>query len=269
LILSSCTLTYNGGFSSQAFSMKTVFTPKRYSLVALSCFAALLTLVTWFASGIDLRSPVPDFLGLTFTLVTDSAGSKGFAITLVALSLLVLRKHSGRYFVVGRFAVLALMLVLSFAGKTGLKQLTESPRPYTEWMASEHLVDTPQAFYNLDATQQVTLVKTQEETISPWRLQHWEGETDYSFPSGHTIFASLCVAFFGGIFLMQKRYVAFVTTLAWASLVAYSRLWIGMHRPEDLFGSLAFIAMITALLPNFLPIPTSVRKFLRIRESTV
>lgn len=109
--------------------MKTVFTPKRYSLIALSCFATLLTLVTWFASGIDLTSPVPDFLGLTFTLVTDSAGSKGFAITLVALSLLVLRKHSERYFVVGRFAVLALMLVLSFAGKTGLSNSQSHPVP--------------------------------------------------------------------------------------------------------------------------------------------
>ncbi|KFK59258.1 phospholipid phosphatase, partial [Vibrio vulnificus] len=97
----------------------------------------------------------------------DPAGNKGFAIPLVALSWLFLLKHSGRYFVGGRLAVLPLMRVLSFPGKTGLKQLTESPRPYSEWMASKHLCDTPQAFYNLDSAQQVTLVKSQEETISP------------------------------------------------------------------------------------------------------
>ncbi|GAK24028.1 phosphatidylglycerophosphatase B [Vibrio sp. JCM 19052] len=33
--------------------------------------------------------------------------------------------------------------------------------------------------------------------------------------------------------------------------VAYSRLWLGMHRIEDLIGSVVFVAIVFTLLPAF------------------
>ncbi|MGC9459735.1 phosphatase PAP2 family protein, partial [Vibrio genomosp. F10 str. 9ZD137] len=36
-----------------------------------------------------------------------------------------------------------------------------------------------------------------------------------------------------------------------ASAVAYSRLWLGMHRPIDLVGSTLFIAAVYAVMPSF------------------
>ncbi|MEF1292134.1 phosphatase PAP2 family protein, partial [Vibrio sp. M260118] len=32
--------------------------------------------------------------------------------------------------------------------------------------------------------------------------------------------------------------------------VAYSRLWLGMHRPEDLVGSILFVGLVYLLIPN-------------------
>ncbi|WP_410965525.1 phosphatase PAP2 family protein, partial [Salmonella sp. ZJHZ19_0069] len=77
------------------------------------------------------------------------------------------------------------------------------------------------------------------------------GEKDYSFPSGHTIFVSICLAFFGGLFLQNKCYISALSLWMWGMSVAYSRLWLGMHRPEDLIGSVLFVAIVFTLLPTF------------------
>ncbi len=57
----------------------------------------------------------------------------------------------------------------------------------------------------------------------------------YSFPSGHTSSAfstatSMCIAF-------PKWYVV-VPSLAWASGVAYSRLFLGVHYPSDVLAGI-------------------------------
>jgi phosphatidylglycerophosphatase B len=36
----------------------------------------------------------------------------------------------------------------------------------------------------------------------------------------------------------------------WAVGVAISRLWLGMHRPEDLFGSLIFALVLFLIVPS-------------------
>lgn len=88
-----------------------------------------------------------------------------------------------------------------------------------------------------------------QDKVSEWRTRHWLGETDYSFPSGHMIFVGVCLAFFGGLFLEAKRFYLVGGMLVWAGGVAYSRVWLGMHRPEDLAASIAFAGLIYLLVP--------------------
>lgn len=147
--------------------------------------------------------------------------------------------------------MLGLLLVIGFASKTGLKLMTESPRPYTELLAAEQLIETPETFYQLDTKQQANVINQISEHVSDWRTRHWQGEKDYSFPSGHTIFVSICLAFFGGLFLQNKCYISALSLWMWGMSVAYSRLWLGMHRPEDLIGSVLFVAIVFTLLPTF------------------
>ena len=87
--------------------------------------------------------------------------------------------------------------------------------------------------------------------ISEWRTKHWQGEKDYSFPSGHTLFVAICVAFFGGLFMEKRQYWLVTALLSWAGLVMFSRLWLGMHRPVDLVGSLAFGGLLYVIVPVF------------------
>ena len=139
---------------------------------------------------------------------------------------------------------LGLILVLGFVCKSALKQLTEIPRPYTEVLTQNLLIPQPSHFYNLSSLQKNEVIAKMGGIVSGWRTSQWQGERDYSFPSGHTIFAAVCLAFFGNVFLRNGRYLLTLAISAWAMGVAYSRLWFGMHRPIDLLGSVVFVLLI-------------------------
>ncbi len=217
----------------------------------LALFVLGIIPMSLFGSYHNLTSQVPESLGITFTLLTDSAGSKGFLITLTLLLLSLFRFKPSRIEWMQKLSMLGLLLVIGFASKTGLKLMTESPRPYTELLAAEQLIEHPDAFYQLDTKQQANVINQISEHVSDWRTSHWQGEKDYSFPSGHTIFVSICLAFFGGLFLQNKCYISALSLWMWGMSVAYSRLWLGMHRPEDLIGSVLFVAIVFTLLPTF------------------
>ncbi|MDW3114462.1 phosphatase PAP2 family protein [Vibrio sp. 1727] len=224
---------------------------KKYGLMMLALFVLGIIPMSLFGSYHNLTSQVPESLGITFTLLTDSAGSKGFLITLTLLLLSLFRFKPSRIEWIQKLSMLGLLLVIGFASKTGLKLMTESPRPYTELLAAEQLIEHPDAFYQLDTKQQANVINQISEHVSDWRTRHWQGEKDYSFPSGHTIFVSICLAFFGGLFLQNKCYISALSLGMWGMSVAYSRLWLGMHRPEDLIGSVLFVAIVFTLLPTF------------------
>lgn len=217
----------------------------------LALFVLGIIPMSLFGSYHNLTSQVPESLGITFTLLTDSAGSKGFLITLTLLLLSLFRFKPSRIEWIQKLSMLGLLLVIGFASKTGLKLMTESPRPYTELLAAEQLIEHPDAFYQLDTKQQANVINQISEHVSDWRTRHWQGEKDYSFPSGHTIFVSICLDFFGGLFLQNKCYISALSLWMWGMSVAYSRLWLGMHRPEDLIGSVLFVAIVFTLLPTF------------------
>ncbi|MGD8110423.1 phosphatase PAP2 family protein [Vibrio sp. TRT 21S02] len=231
--------------------MNTLINNKRHGLILLGCFLTLIGPLALTVSHIDLLDPVSDSTGFLFTLLTDSAGSKGFLLTLVVLCTLCLRLNLTKREILSKLLQLGVILVLCFASKTGLKMATESPRPYTQLLVNQLLIPQASHFYNLSSDQQNEVIQTVSTKVSPWRTHHWLGETDYSFPSGHTIFASICVAFFAGLFLQHKRYASAGVILLWALGVAYSRLWLGMHRPVDLVGSAMFVALVYALVPEF------------------
>ncbi|HHF3103346.1 TPA: phosphatase PAP2 family protein [Vibrio alginolyticus] len=224
---------------------------KKYGLMMLALFVLGIIPMSLFGSYYNLTSQVPESLGITFTLLTDSAGSKGFLITLTLLLLSLFRFKPSRIEWIQKLSMLGLLLVIGFASKTGLKLMTESPRPYAELLAAEQLIEHPEAFYQLDTKQQANVINQISEHVSDWRTRHWQGEKDYSFPSGHTIFVSICLAFFGGLFLQNKCYISALSLWMWGMSVAYSRLWLGMHRPEDLIGSVLFVAIVFTLLPTF------------------
>ncbi|WP_237359443.1 phosphatase PAP2 family protein [Vibrio marisflavi] len=218
-----------------------------FMLLAMFVSIALIAMLT---SGLDLKGPVSNFSGLFFTILTDSAG-KGFVISLAVLCFMASRLGISREKLLARGVQLFIILAIGFAGKVGLKNLTESPRPYTNLLASQLVIPQPSHFYNLDKAQKIQVIESMANKVSSWRIASWLKGMNYSFPSGHTIFAAICIALFGGLFLEYKHYWFAGGVLVWAMGVEYSRIWMGMHRPADLVGSVLFISLVYLLLPTF------------------
>ena len=61
-----------------------------------------------------------------------------------------------------------------------------------------------------------------------------EKQSDYSFPSGHT-----CASFAAGLVylkMLPRRYG--VAAILLAVLIAFSRLYVGVHYPTDILGGI-------------------------------
>jgi hypothetical protein len=72
------------------------------------------------------------------------------------------------------------------------------------------------------------------ETIESLRVHTAEG---YSFPSGHTQGAT---SFWFGIYLYFKNSAVAVFVITMIVLVAFSRLYLGVHWPVDVFAGIGF-----------------------------
>ena len=70
-----------------------------------------------------------------------------------------------------------------------------------------------------------------------------EEATGYSFPSGHTQSA---VSLYGGIAVCTKGVLAKIFAIAIIVLVGFSRMYLGVHTPKDVFA-----AIIIGIIVNF------------------
>ncbi|WP_420919495.1 phosphatase PAP2 family protein [Vibrio pectenicida] len=227
--------------------MKHSFSNKQYGVTLLVIFFLGIMALSVMVNDIDLFSPVSASTGFSFTVLTFSAGPKGFIVSLVVLAAITWRLIPNRALWMKKMFHLGLILTVGFICKTALKQATESPRPYTEVLTQNLLIPQSSHFYNLSSLQKQQVIDELIGSVSTWRINQWQGERDYSFPSGHTIFVAICLAFFGNLFLQNGRYLLTLALSTWAMGVAYSRLWLGMHRPIDLLGSVVFVLLVYIL----------------------
>ena len=74
-----------------------------------------------------------------------------------------------------------------------------------------------------------------------------EQATGYSFPSGHT---QVAASLYGGVARSAKEAWEWIAGLALTLLVAFSRMYLGVHTPKDVLVSLAIGAvLVLALFP--------------------
>ncbi|WP_064604593.1 phosphatase PAP2 family protein [Photobacterium sp. J15] len=226
-------------------------TKKIPGFIALLIYATTMSGILMFFSKPTLIGEVSDVTGAAFSLLTGSAGNPGFLVTVAILSLIpfLLKLPRKKVFIlVTQFAVL---LVLSFAAKTTLKQFTEVPRPYSYQLQSLGIVESTTGFYQLTNAEKDAAIEAATNSVSDWRTSHWQGETNYSFPSGHTIFAAICVVFWGGFFCRRKNFIPAGILILWAIGVGVSRIWLGMHWPTDVLGSIGCAALLYCFLPEW------------------
>lgn len=181
--------------------------------------------------------------------ITETAGKPWFIVTSVVLFLLfclILKVHNVSYFI--RLGViLALTLCIGQGIKLIVKNCSEQPRPYILWL--EKTTGTPNRhFYSVNKNVQGELiysVSQENKAIPIWLADYWQKETDYSFPSGHTIFATMWF-FLAIIFIcFYQHYLVFISIISWALLVEISRLLLGMHHPIDIFAGIIIAYLLS------------------------
>jgi undecaprenyl-diphosphatase len=133
-----------------------------------------------------------------FTAITDSAAIISFGIAGLCL-LLYLVKKNGRWLFRGM--VLLSSLLLTTLAVQLLKHFIARPRPCDVYSFIEKLSDAGGG----------------------------------SFPSGHTADAFTLIAFFT---LMRFNKLVIISIYAWGGLVAYSRVYLGVHYASDVLGAM-------------------------------
>lgn len=155
-------------------------------------------------------------------------------------------------------ALILLTIVVSaiLAGqytKSFIKEQVQEPRPYVLWLEQNQGLNE-QTFYQQKRPERSTLVRNaliDNTQLPDWLKQHWEFETGYAFPSGHTMFASSWALLGIGLLWPRRRIVTVTLLLCWATGVMGSRLVLGMHWPQDLISS-TLISWVLVSLASWL-----------------
>ena len=149
--------------------------------------------------------------------------------------------------------LLLLILVSAMLGgqiiKSLIKQQTAESRPYVLWLAKEYHFNDKQFYSQTRAERKATIEQllANSNTIPNWLAQHWQNETGYAFPSGHTLFAATW-AFLAIALLSFKRHFLIVNAIIiWSLLIETSRLLLGMHSAYDLILGIVLAWVISLI----------------------
>ena len=134
------------------------------------------------------------------------------------------------------FAILAAAILMGQGVKSWIKDKVQEPRPFVIWLEKTHHIPVDE-FYTLKRAERGNLVKEQlaeEKNIPQYLRSHWQKETGFAFPSGHTMFAASWALLAVGLLWPRRRTLTIAILLVWATGVMGSRLLLGMHWPRDL-----------------------------------
>lgn len=131
------------------------------------------------------------------------------------------------------FAILAAAILVGQGVKSWIKDKVQEPRPFVIWLEKTHHIPVDE-FYTLKRAERGNLVKEQlaeEKNIPQYLRSHWQKETGFAFPSGHTMFAASWALLAVGLLWPRRRTLTIAILLVWATGVMGSRLLLGMHWP--------------------------------------
>lgn len=155
------------------------------------------------------------------------------------------------------FAILAGAILIGQGVKSWVKERVQEPRPFVIWLEKTHHIPVDE-FYTLKRKERSALVKTQlstQQDIPLFLRQHWQKETGFAFPSGHTMFAASWALLAVGLLWPRRRTLTIAILLVWATGVMGSRMLLGMHWPRDLVVatliSWALVTLATWLAQRF------------------
>lgn len=174
--------------------------------------------------------------GITTLWFADSAAKPWGALTLViCLALLFfILKLSKKVFI--QLAVIMIAtLAIGQLIKVVVKNSVKEPRPYVVWV-SDNLHISTDYFYQISRPEREQLLHdgfADSAVVPLWQLKHWQAETGYAFPSGHSLFAATLALFVFTFFMLRRHYFLASFGLLWGMDVTIGRIVLGMHWASD------------------------------------
>lgn len=207
-------------------------------------FAIIATNWHWQPESLDNTSKY-------FFWITETASYPWAIITSIMLfgmfCLLIPRKTKKNVI------LLWLLLVMAMLGgqivKTIIKSQTAQSRPYVLWLGKEYNLNDKQ-FYSLPKSERKAVIQNllaNSQSIPNWLAKHWQSETGYSFPSGHTLFSATWAFLAISLLSFRRHYIIVSLLSVWALLIELSRILLGMHCPIDLICGLLLAWLISLI----------------------
>lgn len=152
--------------------------------------------------------------------------------------------------------LLLLVVLLILGGSQILKEVLKisfkEARPYQHALITQE--EQLDSFFTKKRSERSVIVASinQGDMHTPqWLKKHWEHETGYSFPSGHTAFAASWLMIFVGFLstnLNRRNGIVLSVVGTWTALMLVSRVRLGMHFPIDLFISCIMLYILSSTL---------------------
>jgi len=214
-----------------------------------SLLLLLLPAIVWLAGWLWSPALNPSLLRSVYW-ISETVSSPWGVLTSLLLSiwfLWCLRFRIKSAFVL--LLIIAAALVLGQGIKNYVKGQIQEPRPYVQWLGTTTHMDIT-AFYAMNSKDRSKEIEQQLEgnqQVPKWLSKSWEDDTDYAFPSGHTMFAATWALLAMGILWPRRHYKTVIVLMLWATLVMASRLLLGMHWPRDLMASVGISWLLVAV----------------------
>nr|WP_321450635.1 phosphatase PAP2 family protein [uncultured Carboxylicivirga sp.] len=211
--------------------------------------------------------------------ISNTGGTFGVPIITLCFCLLISIQYKGwakkmLFLTLSLLAFSAILGGFAQINEYFIKEKLRIQRPNIIYLHKEKGFDSD-AFYNLpNKTERRKYLKKKLEKVGaenitfnnkplhPDVLDHWLHETGFSFPSGHSVNAFLMATLMAYILLFTyedyKRRTFFIIPFIWATLVAISRVILGVHSPTDisagaLMGSIvAYLIISTGIIDRYL-----------------
>ncbi|VFP78775.1 Phosphatidylglycerophosphatase B [Candidatus Erwinia haradaeae] len=149
--------------------------------------------------------------------------------------------------------ILISSLMIGEGIKTFLKNHVKELRPYKLWISENYQTNVSNVMQEKDLALQdkAFICSLDTKKFPQFLIQHWSHSNNFSFPSGHTLFACTWALIGIGVLWPRRYYCTVVIIMIWALAVMASRLIFGMHWSIDLIVAIIF-SWILAILVTIL-----------------
>ncbi|MEM7548175.1 MAG: phosphatase PAP2 family protein [Bacteroidota bacterium] len=238
-------------------------------VIYLALFMVMLVGVVVFLFPVSFSAYRANHVLADFWLtITNTGVAKGsilltvFGGLILAISHITLKKGLFVFFVFTISTLLTIKLASDF-NEVVLKRSIGHARPSIVYLENMGIVKADSVYSRQQLEERSNYVRSmasvkKEETayFNQNVLEHWIHSTGHSFPSGHAQNAFLLGSILSFVLLgsrFQLTKSLYFLPLIWASLIAVSRVTLGVHRPVDVTIG-ALIGSIEAILIFQIPL---------------